>query len=108
MADGSFVEGHAVEKQPAVQRLSVLLLSVGVEGSGERTAAAEETHRQGEESAARTARQVRGLTSVLNTEQSAREQINLPTPPTLSCLYHVSCCYILERFLDKQHPPVST
>lgn len=44
MADGSFVEGHAVEKQPAVQRLSVLLLSVGVEGSGERTAAAEETH----------------------------------------------------------------
>lgn len=59
MDDGSFVEGHAVQEQPAVQRLSVLLLSVGVEGSGERTTAAEETHRQGEESIARTTRQVR-------------------------------------------------
>lgn len=44
VGDGSSVEGHAVEEQPAVQRLSVLLLSVGVEGSGERAAAAEETH----------------------------------------------------------------
>lgn len=57
--DGSAVEGHAVEEQPAVQRLSVLLLPVGVEGSGERAAAAEETYRQGEEGTARTTRQVR-------------------------------------------------
>lgn len=42
--DGSSVEVHAVEEQPAVQRLSVLLLPVGVEGSGERATAAEETY----------------------------------------------------------------
>lgn len=53
------MEGHAVKKQPAVQGLSVLLLPVGVEGSGERAAAAEEARRQGPESVARTARQVR-------------------------------------------------
>lgn len=58
-ADGATVEDNAVEKQPTVQRLPVLLLSVGVEGSGERTAAAEESHREGEESTAGTSRQVR-------------------------------------------------
>ena len=58
-ADGTFVEGHAVEKQPTVQRLSVFLLYVGIEGSGERAAAAEESDWQGEENTARTAWQVR-------------------------------------------------
>lgn len=53
------MEGDAVEEQPAVPRLSVLLLSVGVEGSGTRAAAAEETHGQRQEDAAGTARQVR-------------------------------------------------
>lgn len=60
--DGSSVEGYAVQKQPTVQRLSVLFLPVGVESSGERAAAAEETQRQGEESDAHAARQVRRAT----------------------------------------------
>lgn len=61
-ADGSSVEGHAVKEQPAVPRLSVLLLSVGVESSGERAAPAQETHGQREESAVHTTRQVRRKT----------------------------------------------
>lgn len=57
--DGSSVEDDAVEKQPAVQRCSVLLLPVGMESSGEGAAAAEETHRPGEKGHADPARQVR-------------------------------------------------
>lgn len=52
------MEGHAVEEQPAVPRLAVLLLSVGVEGSGEGAAAAEEALGEGEEGAGRSAPQV--------------------------------------------------
>lgn len=58
-SDGATVEDNVVEKQPTVQRLPVLLLSVGVEGTGERTAAAEESHREGEENTAGTSQQVR-------------------------------------------------
>lgn len=57
--DGSPVESHAVEEQPTVPRLTLLLLAVGVEGTGERAAAAEESGRARQESAARSARQVR-------------------------------------------------
>lgn len=53
------MEDDAVEEQPAVQRRSVLVLPVGVEGSGERSSAAEEEQRGGEESAAHTHPQVR-------------------------------------------------
>lgn len=60
--DGSSVEGHAVQEQPALQRLPLLLLSVGVEGPGEGAAAAEETRRAGEENAAQTAGQVSAST----------------------------------------------
>lgn len=98
MADGSFVEGHAVEKQPAVQRLSVLLHSVGVEGSGERTAAAEETHRQGEESAARTARQVRGKkvkSHVCVKYRAVSLGSNQPTNTSNAVLF-ISCVLLLH------------
>lgn len=57
--DGAAVEDDAVEEQPAVQRRSVLLQPVGVEGAGEGAAAAEEADGPGEESHAHTAPQVR-------------------------------------------------
>lgn len=56
---GAAVEDDAVPEQPSVQRRSVLLLPVGVEGSGEGGCAAEEGRREGEEGAAVSAPQVR-------------------------------------------------